>query len=132
MGAWGIGPFDNDDAADWLYELEESTGAEAIRTALEAIGPDEYIEAPDCNMALAASEVVAALRGQSHESLPPEAVLWVAEHEVSVDDDLLGLALMAIHRIETESELKELWEESEDYDSWLATLADLKDRLGTA
>ena len=24
MGAWGIGTFDNDDAADWAYELEEA------------------------------------------------------------------------------------------------------------
>lgn len=24
MGAWGHGPFDNDDAGDWVWELEES------------------------------------------------------------------------------------------------------------
>jgi hypothetical protein len=24
MGAWDFGPFDNDDAGDWLYDLEKS------------------------------------------------------------------------------------------------------------
>ena len=23
MGAWGTGAFDNDDASDWVYELED-------------------------------------------------------------------------------------------------------------
>lgn len=131
MGAWGIGSFDNDDAADWVYELEESGGAEAISEALRAIGPDGYLEAPDCSIALAAAEVLAALKGQPSESLPPEVITWVNDNPVEVDDDLLGLALMAIHRIETESELKDLWEESGESDEWVATLNDLKERLGS-
>lgn len=129
MGAWGVGPFDNDDAVDWAYELEESSGVEAIQAALDAVEPDTYLEAPDCSMALAAAEVVAALNGQPHESLPLEVSSWVADHSDEIDEDLLGLALLAIHRIETESELKDLWEESEEYAAWLATVADLKDRL---
>ena len=132
MGTWGIGSFDNDDAADWVYELEESGGADAISQALRAIGPDGYLEAPDCSIALAAAEVLAALQGQPSESLPPEVITWVNDNPVEVDDDLLGLALMAIHRIETESELKDLWEESGELDEWAATLNDLKERLGSA
>jgi len=132
VGTWGIGSFDNDDAADWVYELEESGGADAISQALRAIGPDGYLEAPDCSIALAAAEVLAALQGQPSESLPPEVITWVNDNPVEVDDDLLGLALMAIHRIETESELKDLWEESGELDEWAATLNDLKERLGSA
>ena len=130
MGAWGIGSFDNDDAADWVYELEESSGAEAIRTALQAISPDAYLEAPECSSALAAAEVVAALKGHPLATLPPEIVTWVADSNVEVDDELLSAALMAIHRIETESELRELWQETDDFNAWLATLNDLQLRLG--
>jgi len=42
------------------------------------------------------------------------------------------MALMAIHRIETESELKELWEDADEFDAWIATLEDLKARLGAS
>jgi hypothetical protein len=34
MGAWGFLPFENDDALDWLHELEEG-GADVVRGALE-------------------------------------------------------------------------------------------------
>jgi len=63
MGAWGIGSFDNDDAVDWAYELGESQGTELLVATLEAIGPEDHLEAPDCSIALAAAEVVAALSG---------------------------------------------------------------------
>lgn len=33
MGAWGAGPFENDDAADWKAELERE-GAAALVSAL--------------------------------------------------------------------------------------------------
>jgi hypothetical protein len=64
MGAWGFGSFDNDDAADWIFELEESSGVTALVSAFKAIKPDRYLEAPECSVALAAAEVVAALRGR--------------------------------------------------------------------
>jgi len=51
---------------------------------------------------------------------------------VVVDKDLVSMALKAIHRIETESELKELWEESDELTSWMATLENLRERLGAA
>jgi hypothetical protein len=130
VGAWGVGPFDNDDAADWVYELQESEGTAAIVAALRAVGPDGYLEAPECSIALAAAEVVAALRGQPLAMLPPEVAGWVRENPSTVTEEVLGLALMAIHRIETASELKELWDESSESEAWSATLMDLKRRLG--
>ena len=36
MGAWGAGSFENDDAMDWVYELEEE-GLEAVTAALKAV-----------------------------------------------------------------------------------------------
>ena len=30
MGAWGLGPFDNDTACDWGYELDEAIPSEVI------------------------------------------------------------------------------------------------------
>ena len=35
MGAWGTAAFDNDDASDWVYDLE-ARGMPAIESALSA------------------------------------------------------------------------------------------------
>ncbi|MFJ5695976.1 DUF4259 domain-containing protein [Arthrobacter sp. NPDC093125] len=45
MGAWGFQAFENDDALDWLEELEAG-GAEVVRHGLNAV-TDGYIEAPE-------------------------------------------------------------------------------------
>lgn len=61
MGAWGADNFGNDDAGDWIYELEVSKGLSAVLPPLElVVSNDSYLESPDCCIALAASEVVAA------------------------------------------------------------------------
>ena len=79
MGAWDIGPFDNDDAADWLFALEVSSDTATIAAALGVITDigNEYLEAPDCSNALAAVEIVAALRGHPIANLPDNAKAWV-------------------------------------------------------
>ena len=65
MGAWGVGPFENDDASDWVYQLEGAEDLELVRGTLEAAAnPQGYLEAPTCSEALAAAEVVAALSGR--------------------------------------------------------------------
>ena len=54
MGAWGRGSFDNDDAADWVYEFERD-GAAAVASALRqaaALGEDDYLEAPEASQAI--------------------------------------------------------------------------------
>ncbi|MFL6255397.1 MAG: DUF4259 domain-containing protein [Pyrinomonadaceae bacterium] len=42
---------------------------------------------------------------------------------------MVSLALRAIERIRTNSELKELWDESENPDPWYAAVTDLEARV---
>ena len=130
MGAWGIGNFDNDDAADWLYELGESQGAEILVAALEQATSEGYLEAPECLVALAAAEIVAALLGKSSNTLPDEVREWVAANDIEVDHNLLSLARAAVKRIKEDSELRELFQDSDNYEQWLALEDDLIKRLG--
>jgi hypothetical protein len=51
---------------------------------------------------------------------------------VAVDGNLLMLARSAIERIRRESELKELWQDTEGYDDWQSLLENLVRRLGGA
>jgi len=131
MGAWDIGPFDNNDASDWLFELEDSTDTSAIAEALSAVTDigEEYPEAPECCNALAAAEIIAALRSHPIAKLPDSAQTWVEEHEELDVSSLVPAAQSAIQRIRTDSELKELWDESDDAAKWYETLDDLSARL---
>jgi hypothetical protein len=130
VGAWGTGNFENDDAADWIAGLEEAEGIQPVVVALRSAIADGYLEAPDCTTALAAAEVVAAIRGKPATNLPKAAAGWIRQHHPAVDDEVLRLARQAVHRIGTQSELLELWQDSDELEDWLATLKDLEHRLG--
>jgi hypothetical protein len=130
MGAWGEGSFENDDAADWVYELEQMEGMEGVAAVLEKAGEGGYLESPDACIALAAAEAVAAALGEPSATLPPEVAAWAEGHRDSVDRELAVLALTVVDRIGADSELKELWEETDDFEPWKTTLTDLRQRLG--
>jgi hypothetical protein len=130
MGTWGVGPFDNDSAADWLAELEERDEA-ALRDALAAAadaGADAYIDIDTAAEALAAAEVVAASCGHATPSLPETALAWVGAHGVPAVE-LVELALRAAKRVGDASELRELWDEAAN-PAWLEAVRDLRFRLG--
>jgi hypothetical protein len=131
MGAWGAKSFENDDAMDWIAEIEESTDTEPMKEALEAVmeGEGEYLEAPECSITLAAAEVIAALKGAPSPDLPVEVNDWVGNHKQNVSSGLIELALKAINRIKTDSELKELWDETGDATEWYQAVCDLEMRL---
>jgi hypothetical protein len=129
MGTWGHGIFENDDALDWVIELE-SAGQAAIDGALTAVTEEaeDYMDACDCTRALAAAEVVAALRGRPATDLPDAVQVW-ASGRPAPGDQLVAKAMDAINRILAGSELKDLWEGSDGYRVWQANVADLQSRL---
>ncbi len=132
-GAWDTGSFDNDDALDWVWELSESSDLSVVEQALNAAANSSgYLEAPTASMAIAAAEVVAALRGNPRSELPPEVTDWIQTHPVVVSDDLLKITRRAIENIKEveSSELAQLWSDSDELArAWHADLADLVQRL---
>ena len=131
MGAWGAGSFENDDAMDWVIGLAQGSGDAVLRSALTPVATtdDRYLEAPDCSIAIAAAEAVAAARGQPNISLPDEVVRWVRK-KPEVTADLVALARSAVDRIAAKSELRDLWAESDSAETWRAAMTDLRGRLG--
>ena len=132
-GAWDTGSFDNDDALDWVWELSESDDLSVVENTLEeAVDASGYLEAPTASMAIAAAEVVAALRGKPRSELPSEVDSWVKTRKLAVGSDLVKTARNAISAVRNpeSSELAQLWSESEELaDIWQADLADLLKRL---
>lgn len=136
MGAWGMGQFENDDAADWLGELCSSKGVAKLERALKIKGgEDEYLEMPDAQTALAACEVVAHMHGQpgTESEASPELQAWLKTNAALLKPSHIKSALAAIDRVFAEdSELNESWEEAEPDDAaaWKASIEDLRTRLG--
>jgi predicted nucleic acid-binding protein len=130
MGAWGFLPFENDDALDWLDELEAGD-AEVVREALTSTG-DGYVEAPKGSVAIAAAEVTSASQGNPPGELPENVATWVTAHGAELGAEDVELALEAVGRVAgEESELAELWDDA-DEPEWRESLEDLSERLRSA
>jgi hypothetical protein len=133
MGAWGELAFDNDDANDWAYGLEDTDDLSLVESAfaeLEAAGSQYLEQGLACN-ALAACEVLARLRGNpGYTNAYTEKVdKWVASHPIEPPAQLTNRGAAAIDCILGESsELRELWEEA-DPEPWKVAVADLRGRL---
>lgn len=132
MGAWGADSFENDDASDWLADFCNSPDGELTSTALSTVAEmsaTDYLEAPECSVGIAAAEVVASQKGAANPNLNDEAKKCLANLESKVDPGLVSLALKALERIKTNSELKELWDESENPAEWYQAVGNLEARL---
>ncbi|UZN03803.1 DUF4259 domain-containing protein [Cellulomonas sp. S1-8] len=128
MGTWGLGPFDNDTAADWAAGLDEaapqqreSVVREALTSAIEA---EDDLDGDDGMVAIAAAAVVASrLPGGpeiDHNYGPDVATVT----NLRPDADLRALAARALERTCAEgSEWRELWEEADEYDNVVQALA---------
>lgn len=138
MGTWAVSAFGNDFALDWAEDLQESKDLFFIENTLNnVLGADcaEYLEAPFGAEGLAAIEVLARLYGKPDEAdeITDDIAAWVEEVSAKVKrrPDLVEKSLRAIDHILSErSELRELWQDSEEYGSWRASVENLKARIG--
>lgn len=126
MGAWGAGPFDNDDAGDWVFELEDQ-GVVAVRAAL---APPAEPDVEEAGAAVAAAAVVGLALGAAIES-SAEVDEWLAAADRSTLDELRGLAptaAAALRRVLDGSELADLYDEAGD-EGWRDQLVALEATL---
>ncbi|MFJ9443423.1 DUF4259 domain-containing protein [Kitasatospora sp. NPDC101235] len=128
MGAWAVGPFDNDTALDFTDALDEAAEHEReglVRAALvRTVQAWDYLEGPEGTEAVAAAALIAAQCpggepiGTSHG--PDQALPALAS-------DLRSLAVEALDRVVAEaSELAELWDETPSGPTWRQTVRGLR------
>jgi hypothetical protein len=122
MGAGGTGIFEDDTAIDFLYDLleieEPIPEMEAIFATIET---DKYIEMDDGSATLVSAAILA--HWHSEHQIDVDATTrfeeWLIEHKQPVSEVLRKRAVKALRRIEgNESELCELWADSDDYTEW--------------
>jgi hypothetical protein len=134
MGAWSADSFGNDDACDWVDELEGEDDLDVVTDALEIVlEEDDYLDADDACEAIAACEVLARLKGNwgLRNSYSEVVDKWVAANPIKPPPEVIQMAIQTLDRIEGEqSELRELWEDS-DPAEWRLAMQDLRRRLQT-
>lgn len=134
MGTWSHESFGNDTANDWAYELEDATDFSVIEAVLQVAldEGDEYLDADLAMEAIAAVEVIAKRLGKGTQSdvYTEKVDQWLETISEQPSDGLLSLAKRVLERIVADdSELKELWLESDEYELWLGNIQQLNDAL---
>ena len=128
MGAWGVGPFSNDEAADFVGDLADADGSEARATLLRVLQlpPDEYVELPDACTAIAAAALVAIRQGYT----PPDGGELATTVEFEADPELRRASAMALRRVrDADSEWAELWDEAGELPEATGVLEDIERHL---
>jgi Domain of unknown function (DUF4259) len=122
MGTLGTGPFENDDALDFLDSLEDADADKRPRRVADAlrrvVGTTDYLEAPLMAEAVAAAAVVAGSADPDAVAGEPYLPVWLDEEPLEVDEGLADLATQALHRAlrHDDNEWWELWDEAEATD----------------
>ena len=133
MGAWGVGSFENDHACDFLADATESGDLSLIREALDnVLTSTEYVEARDANAAIVAAEIVAAGLGRPTLAAQRKDAIsgWLSRIRPTIDAGLLAQTKDALSRIlDQNSELRELWEETDDFSDWQDSVKELGQQL---
>ena len=129
MGSWGLGPFDNDDAADWAWSLEDSEDDSILRAALQHGSETARPDASTSQIAVAAAAVVAVGQSGDAPELPEEVATWLEAHRDILWPQLADLARSALENVAKDSELRDLWAQSDQVETWLADIEALRYRL---
>jgi len=137
MGAWGAVPFDNDTALDLFSELEEETSFSVIRSKIEDVVTDDYLEADLVQEAIASLAILTAIKTNDTRLVPDFELSSLDRLRTMflerIDDDIMALCedAFGIIKRSDDNELYELWLEEDGVDLWLAHLDDLEERLFT-
>ena len=127
MGAWGAGNFENDDALDFLAEIDGPTVLESAFQALPSAGEGD-VDATDACRVLAAADIVAAMMGRPSADCPADLTPRLKEFGKPTDT-LIELARQGVSRVLFDSELLDLWHESDNREDWNVVVTDLIERL---
>jgi hypothetical protein len=135
MGAWGVGPFDNDDAGDFLVDLEETDPGERVnlirQTLTNVADHEDYLEIADSQSAVAAATVLVARLSPAALPAPVDVPAFLAEGSgIEVVPDLASLAVRALDRaMGQQSEWRSEWEEAGEWPTIVELTTHMRDVL---
>ncbi|MCM2315888.1 MAG: DUF4259 domain-containing protein, partial [Thermoanaerobaculia bacterium] len=127
MGTWGVHAFENDIALDWVDESDPKLVQ--VEKALDKVistPSDVYLDADDGQVGWAAAELVAVYHGRNAPGSPlKESLFTRLKRSLGLQKpnpprpDMIAKALASLDRLVGQnSELAELWNESESAQEW--------------
>jgi hypothetical protein len=142
MGHWGVLPFENDDAADWISELADEADVTSILDAHDdALGTlgITLLDVTDCSIAIAAGELLAQIVqadpifDEVDRVLVDELRRQFQGLSLAGQCAAVARAIDAIEYIAFEEDLSELaqvWSQDRDrFAEWLSATTKLVERL---
>lgn len=133
MSAWNSKPFGNDSALDWLSELECTNDVgQLISKTVKRIDADWGGDSDQAEEAIAAISFIAASATDPIGSISQTAKKLIAVRGYVPTEELISASLLALDKISTESELRDLWVECGSLECWLTQLEKLSVSLRNA
>ncbi len=130
MGTWSEEPFGNDTAADWAWELDEANSWDVVTDVLQGYLGDGEEDSDLDAIAVAAAAVVAHGSGLAlSDQEDTESVEGFLGRVGAPPASAVTAARAALDKVGGDSELAELWGETDEIDDWRATLIRLRDAL---
>jgi hypothetical protein len=134
MGTWGPGPFENDDAVDFLGDLRDGNPVQISERLNEVfdlvLTVDEHVEAREMSVAIAAAGLVAIWSGAPEPS-SRGIVEVLATIPFVADDDQRARATRVFDRafVPQDNDLYALWVEDGSIDAVRDALAPYRQAL---
>ncbi len=127
--------FDNGTVEELLIKVEQN-GSDILEGLIRNyLRSWENATLDQCEETIAACELIASLKGNFDSETSEHFKVRISKiNPVSNDyrsEEMIELAADALDRIGAESELKDLWEDREDFNNWLKMLGALQNRLLT-
>ncbi|MCF7926280.1 MAG: DUF4259 domain-containing protein [Candidatus Izimaplasma sp.] len=134
MGRWGLKPFENDVAEEYLVEFEYNVSIDFLKESIEEALTENYLDAYITQEALAALELVAVIKGSI--DIEPYFDHFTIEDlqnkfKTQLSDDFLQVCSAALKRIgqSYDNELYDQLDEQRKWQNFLDILEDLEDRI---
>jgi hypothetical protein len=127
MGAIGSGPFENDDALDFLDELEEMAAVDRPARVLQALDnvllTTSFVEASKMCEAVAGAAAVGASMRPALAAGEPYLPGWVTTEPLTPDEELIEKSRQVLRRAvrSHDNEWWELWDEAGMVDDVVAS-----------
>ena len=131
MSAWGINNFENDVALEFVNEVI-NTNAKLVKGIAESFVNNfhpENTSLDDCFTFLSICEIFAAINKKPSEDVPSELEDWLERFYIEIDQEPLKLCTKGLLLILKDSEVKEMYLDTEYFKAWEDVQKDLLKRL---
>jgi hypothetical protein len=134
---WGIGPFDDDLAADWLEDLNDSDPIAFFRHCLDLSDTDDLHYLACVGVVCTAAMLAGLISNRFRATLPEAALSWIASHQ-HLQSEVQPLARPAIaglsQVLSADSEISVRWEDRglDQHHHWHQGINNIVTELQTA